>query len=1384
MTYTEGQAPQALESGFILNDLDGQIVSASIKISAGLTTGDLLSLNVDSATMGAISATYNSSTGLLVITGSASATQYQAALQAVKYSSTSTNPTAIYSSRTINWEITDSTGLKNTSAVTSVAVISINDAPVLADLTAKSIPENAAPQPLDSSVTLNDADSPNFFEGSISVTGLLAGDVLSISTTTPAAAGAIRKAGLEVQLSDGNTWQKIANISGGNGTNLLINFTTVSATRAIVESVIESLVISSTSSVASRTLSITVDDGDGGTSSTGSLVVTITDGTPPSVTLIPALIKNTGAAVATSNEAGKIYLVRADQIVNSEASILALLDFYWNVTSGVTAGNSSSIEAAGLSDGSFVAYAVDTAGNISTASSDVIQISGSAPTAGVLSNIVSPSKATSFVFQIAFSETISGLAAGDFSNTGTATGCVFTPSGSSGSSFNVTVTSCSEGTLILRLAANSVVDSSSSTGPPSAVTSTAITIDRTAPTLSWTSPAATATSLPLSYTLTFSEAISGLTADDFVNADTTSAKAIGCIFTPSATSGTVITLAVTGCSDGILTLRLKLNSVSDGAGNLGTVANSNASTVTIDRAPPVITWLSPTVGGFTTSTSITPNWSVADGVFLASSGTVHLMRATLTGDVCGAYTSQGPQTKNAATTLTTGYCYYWNFATPPSDSASNQTSGASLSSVVVKVDTAGTIVTIVAPFAFTSFAVDQPIVFNVSFSRNVTGIEGEDFVNQGTALGCSFVPQSSAYLTTDTPLKVNATNCGEGTIILELAANSILHSTNVAAPSVAFRASTIIMDRTAPTVIGKSPSDGSSNVLVDSNIVLTFSEIVKSQIGTITLRRISGELVEQLSVTDSQVTGFGTDTITINFDRDLSRSTIYYLEIAPGAFVDHVGLPFNGFFGPSNLLFTSALGLSQSITSLTAFNKLTTDAPFIPGGTATSNLPVFYTSSNLAVASIVDGSVVILSAGTSVITALQLGNSAYEAAEPVSATLTVTAPVVTPPAGGGGTGGGAPAPSPTTPIVEEKEEVLTRLWGTNEVSGLRIRWEGTSQPVKIVVISSINEKFEIESDKLASGELLSTFKPGLAYSISAIPAASKKVDSQKTIAYALPPLAPISLSASQSGLNLVAMSWEQPSFAKKFRITVTPTVGNPLIFTTTDKNLKIDVTKGKSYKISVVAIGAENLESSVSVFNWSYKGILQEGTYAFTNGANNTLVVWTLLPGEKAEKYRVVVRNKVLCETVDTTCTVKGLYGGNSNLSVEAIKASGPIVLDKITARYIPAEKFRLVGRIYFDGFSSKIAETYTKKIRKMAALVLVSGFSEVQITGHSDQFKNAPLVKTSALSTKRATQVADAMKKLLPRVKFSAVGRGNGTPLKKEKFQNPKNRRVQIYTR
>jgi outer membrane protein OmpA-like peptidoglycan-associated protein len=276
-------------------------------------------------------------------------------------------------------------------------------------------------------------------------------------------------------------------------------------------------------------------------------------------------------------------------------------------------------------------------------------------------------------------------------------------------------------------------------------------------------------------------------------------------------------------------------------------------------------------------------------------------------------------------------------------------------------------------------------------------------------------------------------------------------------------------------------------------------------------------------------------------------------------------------------------------------------------------------------------------------------------------------------------------------------------------------------------------------------------------------------------------LAPIQLNADQTGFNLIAMTWEQPSYAEKFRVTVTPNRGTPLVFVTSDRNLQVQVSKGVSYRIAVVAIGTQNLESGTSIFDWNFKGVLREGNYAFASGVNNTLVTWTLLEGANAQKYRVVLRGKTLCETTDTSCTLKGLYGGSSPLQIQALR---DVVVDQINPMYIPSQKYRLVGRIFFDGFSSNIAKTYTKKIKEMAAFVLVSGFSEVQITGHSDQFKNAPLVKNSTLSTKRAAQVADAMKKLLPKVKFTAVGRGNSSPYKSGKYADPKNRRVQIYTR
>ncbi|MDQ0641086.1 autotransporter-associated beta strand protein [Pedobacter sp. W3I1] len=81
--------------------------------------------------------------------------------------------------------------------------------------------------------------------------------------------------------------------------------------------------------------------------------------------------------------------------------------------------------------------------------------------------------------------------------------------------------------------------------------------------------------------------------------------------------------------------------------------------------------------------------------------------------------------------------------------------------------------------------------------------------------------------------------------------------------------------------------------------------------------------------------------------------------------------------------------LGQNIIFNALAAKGTGDADFDPAATATSGLPVTYVSSDPSIATIVDGKIHIIAAGTSNITASQAGNTDYTAAQPISRILTV-----------------------------------------------------------------------------------------------------------------------------------------------------------------------------------------------------------------------------------------------------------------------------------------------------------------------------------------------------------------------------------------------------------
>lgn len=99
----------------------------------------------------------------------------------------------------------------------------------------------------------------------------------------------------------------------------------------------------------------------------------------------------------------------------------------------------------------------------------------------------SPTNTTgSISYSLTFSQNVNTVANTDFSNAGTATGCAFSISAASGTSFTLTVSSCSEGTLRPQVNAGSVYGTvTSSAGPTAnALAQTTIVLDRTAPTIS------------------------------------------------------------------------------------------------------------------------------------------------------------------------------------------------------------------------------------------------------------------------------------------------------------------------------------------------------------------------------------------------------------------------------------------------------------------------------------------------------------------------------------------------------------------------------------------------------------------------------------------------------------------------------------------------------------------------------------------------------------------------------------------------------------------------------------------------------------------------------------------------------------------------------------
>ena len=95
-SFATGSGPVAVDAGVTVTDADNTtLANAAVSITGGFLSGEDVLAFSNPGTFGNITASYNSSTGVLTLTSSgASATlaQWQAALQAVTYDDTAATP--------------------------------------------------------------------------------------------------------------------------------------------------------------------------------------------------------------------------------------------------------------------------------------------------------------------------------------------------------------------------------------------------------------------------------------------------------------------------------------------------------------------------------------------------------------------------------------------------------------------------------------------------------------------------------------------------------------------------------------------------------------------------------------------------------------------------------------------------------------------------------------------------------------------------------------------------------------------------------------------------------------------------------------------------------------------------------------------------------------------------------------------------------------------------------------------------------------------------------------------------------------------------------------------------------------------------------------------
>ncbi|WP_288518715.1 Ig-like domain-containing protein [uncultured Pseudomonas sp.] len=592
-------SPVAIVPNISLTQTDGdtQVSGATLTLGGVLDGGnETLSLSAGQiATAASYGITISGSgTTVLSLSGVATLAQYRSILAVVAYG----NSTGAYTSGTRSVTVSVNDDMGSTTRTASVVVQPPNAAPVIANLNGDSqtFTQGAGSVLLDSggNATVTDSDSADFAGGNLTVAvsanGVAGEDVLGIRNQGNGA-GQIGVSGNTVSYGG----VAIGTYTGGTGgANLVLTFNG-NATAAAVQAVVRNLTYDNSNAAnsigqATRTLSVTVNDGDGGTSSAASVSVAIHETVPPTatITLSDTALKvgETATVTITFSEVVTGFTNADLTVANGTLSGVSSSDGgkTWTATFTPTNNLTNASNVITLNN----AGVTDLAGNAGagTTSSANYSIDTVRPTATIVVTDSNLTIGETSLVTITFSEAVTGFTNADLN---VANGTLSAVSSSDGGiTWTATFTPTSaitDATNLITLDNTGVTDLAGNAGSGT-TNSNNYAIDTVRPTativVADSSLRIGETSL---VTITFSEAVTG-----FTNADLNVAN--GTLSAVSSSDGGITWTATftptSAITDATNVITLDNTGVTDAAGNAG-AGTTDSNNFAIDTQRPTAT---------------------------------------------------------------------------------------------------------------------------------------------------------------------------------------------------------------------------------------------------------------------------------------------------------------------------------------------------------------------------------------------------------------------------------------------------------------------------------------------------------------------------------------------------------------------------------------------------------------------------------------------------------------------------------------------------------------------------------------------------------------------------------------------------------------------------